>query len=330
MSFLGRKIGPPHDHEKFTLVGLLGIGQYAEVYAGRTVEGTIYAIKKPKNWRLMRDEAKRRTKQEIQIHQSLHHPNIIKLFEHFKFENEMYIVLGHAPGGTLKQHVKNYGCLPEIYARFFFQKIISAMEHVHSKGIAHGDLKLDNILLSASKTEVFVADYGFSQNIAVNGEPDTAGGTLDHMAPEVLMKTRYPWVHRVGQYNGKAADVYALGVCVHDMLMGKCPVDIPFMIPKTQVLRYIKDQIQNSEFDPPTYGGRFHVPPEVSVQRQFELTNEVKDLLRRMLDKNPESRITLQEIKQHPWLLMDLPRNWVDYSHGVGIKMNLVRREEGV
>nr|XP_034916697.1 serine/threonine-protein kinase SAPK2-like isoform X4 [Populus alba] len=166
-------------------------------------------------------------------------------------------------------------------ARFFFQQLISGVSYCHSMQICHRDLKLENTLLDGNTVpRVKICDFGYSKSAVLHSQPKSTVGTPAYIAPEVLSKK---------EYDGKIADVWSCGVTLYVMLVGAYPFEDPDG-PKD--FRKTIGRILSVHYSIPDY-------VRVSI--------ECKHLLTRIFVADPEKRITIPEIKKHPWFLKNLP-----------------------
>ncbi|GMH38279.1 hypothetical protein BSKO_06163 [Bryopsis sp. KO-2023] len=170
---------------------------------------------------------------------------------------------------------------------------------MHSKGIVHRDLKLKNILMHNGSVKL--SDFGLSQVLMDDDQVRFACGTIDHMAPELFKSPDE-------RHNGKAADVYSLGVLLYSILVGAPPILIPEKLSQSEQISFIQTKLDKTQIIIPEYSGPFHNnSKDDGCQMKFRLTDDVKHLLASMLNKNPQSRITMEGIKAHNWMHMHLP-----------------------
>lgn len=217
---------------------------------------------------------------EIMNHRSLNHPNIVRFKEVLLTPTHLAIVMEYAAGGELFERICNAGRFSEDEARFFFQQLISGVSYCHSMEICHRDLKLENTLLDGSTApRVKICDFGYSKSM-LHSQPKSTVGTPAYIAPEVLSK---------GKYDGKIADVWSCGVTLYVMLVGAYPFEDPDD-PKN--FRKTLGRILSVNYS---------IPPHVQVSL------ECKHLLSGIFVGNPEMRITMSQIKNHPWFLKNLP-----------------------
>ncbi|XP_030087935.1 calcium/calmodulin-dependent protein kinase kinase 2 isoform X2 [Serinus canaria] len=212
--------------------------------------------------------------QEIAILKKLDHPNVVKLVEVLDdpSEDHLYMVFELVKQGPVME-IPTLKPLSEDQARFYFQDLIKGIEYLHYQKIIHRDIKPSNLLVGEDG-HVKIADFGVSNEFkGADALLTNTVGTPAFMAPETLSETRKI-------FSGKALDVWAMGITLYCFVFGQCP----FMDERILSL-HNKIKTQTLEF------------PD-----QPEITDFLKDLITRMLDKNPESRISVPEIKLHPWV----------------------------
>lgn len=218
---------------------------------------------------------------EIMNHRSLKHPNIIRFKEVMLTPTHLAIVMEYAAGGELFARICSAGRFNEDEARFFFQQLISGVSYCHSMEICHRDLKLENTLLDGSPApRVKICDFGYSKSSVFHSQPKSTVGTPAYIAPEVLSKK---------EYDGKLADIWSCGVTLYVMLIGAYPFDDP-----TDPKNFRKTLAR-------ILGVQYSIPDYVRV------SVECLHLLSRIFVAAPEKRISIPEIRRHPWFLTNLP-----------------------
>uniref|UniRef100_A0A0C9RPL7 non-specific serine/threonine protein kinase n=1 Tax=Wollemia nobilis TaxID=56998 RepID=A0A0C9RPL7_9CONI len=229
-------------------------------------------------------------RREIINHRMLRHPNIVRFKEVLLTPTHLTIVMEYAAGGELFERICNAGRFSEDEARFFFQQLISGVSYCHSKQVCHRDLKLENTLLDGSPApRLKICDFGYSKCSFLQSKPKSTVGTPAYIAPEVLSRK---------EYDGKLADVWSCGVTLYVMLVGAYPFEDQ-EDPKN--FRKTIQRIMTVQYTIPDY-------VHVSV--------ECKHLLARIFVTNPTKRITIKEIKEHPWFLKNLPRELMEGAEG--------------
>ncbi|XP_043574757.1 calcium/calmodulin-dependent protein kinase kinase 1 isoform X1 [Chiloscyllium plagiosum] len=215
-----------------------------------------------------------RVYQEIAILKKLDHPNIVKLVEVLDdpTEDHLHMVFELMSKGPVME-VPTDNPFSEEQAHFYFRDIILGIEYLHYQKIIHRDIKPSNLLLG-DDGHIKIADFGVSNQFEGNDALlSSSAGTPAFMAPETLSETRK-------SFHGKALDVWAIGVTLYCLVFGKCPFIDEYILA-------LHAKIKNWPVE-------FPEKPEVS--------EELKDLLLRMLDKNPDTRITVPQIKLHQWV----------------------------
>ena len=123
---------------------------------------------------------------EIAINKGIEHPHIIRLYDYFETDTDIYLVFEHASGGELFEQISNRRINTEDMARKYFQQLISAVDFVHKNGVAHRDLKPENILLDQNGN-IKVLDFGFANLIKDGRWLRTSCGSPNYAAPEVIL-----------------------------------------------------------------------------------------------------------------------------------------------
>ncbi|KAI1435234.1 protein kinase SNF1 [Xylaria sp. CBS 124048] len=257
----------------YTVLATLGEGSFGKVkLAVHRSTNQRVALKIIARKKLISRDMVGRVEREIEYLQLLRHPHIIKLYSVIKTQNEIIMVLEYA-GGELFDYIVSHGKLEEQQARRFFQQMICAVEYCHRHKVVHRDLKPENLLLD-HQLNVKIADFGLS-NIMTDGKfLKTSCGSPNYAAPEVISGKLYA---------GPEVDVWSCGVILYVLLVGRLPFDddhIPSLFAKIQ-------------------RGVFTVPHWIKP--------EAADLIRKMLQTNPVQRATIEDIRQDPWFLKDLP-----------------------
>ncbi|CAN1342694.1 Serine/threonine-protein kinase SAPK7 [Linum perenne] len=219
---------------------------------------------------------------EIINHRSLRHPNIIRFKEVVLTPTHLAIVMEYAAGGELFERICNAGRFSEDEARYFFQQLISGVDFCHFMQICHRDLKLENTLLDGSPApRLKICDFGYSKSSLLHSRPKSTVGTPAYIAPEVLSRR---------EYDGKLADVWSCGVTLYVMLVGAYPFE--------------------DQNDPKNF--RKTIQKIMAVQYKIpdyvHISQECRHLLSRLFVANPLKRISIKEIKNHPWFLKNLPK----------------------
>ena len=156
---------------------------------------------------------------EAFIMAKLNHPNVVALHEVCSTKDFFCLAMDSYLGGTLCDLVQDHpkGKLEEEQARFYFKQLVDGLTHMHSKGIIHRDLKLENIFLNEEKTNVVIGDFGLSNFWHPQTMLETVCGSAVYAAPEIFDKTKY--------YN-QAVDIWSMGILLYAMLSGQLPFEV--------------------------------------------------------------------------------------------------------
>lgn len=214
-----------------------------------------------------------KVQREINILHLCTHPHIIRLYEVLDTPTDIFLVNEYVSGGELFDYIVSKGRLSADEARNFFHQIISGVEYCHFQKIVHRDLKPENLLLDAS-LNIKIADFGLSNLMRDGDFLRTSCGSPNYAAPEVISGHLYA---------GPEVDVWSCGVILYALLCGSLPFDdesIPNLFKK----------IKSGMYSLPTH-----------------LSQLAKNLIPRMLEVDPMKRITIPEIRLHPWFQHKLP-----------------------
>ncbi len=160
---------------------------------------------------------------EVEVLRNLDHPNLVKLYEVIDDPNseKLLMVMEYVEGGAIMTLEASWSVvqpLPEDSCRIYFREALKALLYLHANMVVHGDIKPDNLLLSADGN-IKIADFGSSRLLAGTGTLQRTIGTPAYLAPEIV----------AGQpYHGRQADIWALGVTLYALLTGRMPFTVCF------------------------------------------------------------------------------------------------------
>ncbi|CBZ53562.1 hypothetical protein NCLIV_033490 [Neospora caninum Liverpool] len=264
----GTSIGP------YRLGSTLGVGTFGKVKLGyHNVTGQKVAVKIINKAKMEMMEMYEKIRREINILQCLHHPHVIRLYELIDTPTDIFMVMEYVQGGELFDHIVQKSRLPEHEARRFFQQIVSGVDYCHRHMICHRDLKPENVLLDTNMN-VKVGDFGLSNFMRDGDFLKTSCGSPNYASPEVVSGKAYA---------GPEVDVWSCGVILYALLCGSLPFDDEHV---PNLFKKIKH-------------GNFILPGHLSEAS--------RNLIVRMLVVDPAKRISLSEIRQHPWFTQSLP-----------------------
>jgi len=204
------------------------------------------------------------------------HPNCVQLFEYFDTKHKLYLCMELCEGGELFDAIMEEEHFNEEKASNVVRQIASALSYLHDKQIAHRDLKPENILYKdKEKTKIKLMDFGLAK--ALDAEDTTLMtrcGTLHYVAPEVLSRKTESYTNKV--------DCWSLGVVTYVLLCGYLPF---YQEDRNLTARLIR--IGKFEFDPEEWS---------------EISKEAKDLIKNLMTKDVEKRLTAAGVLEHDWL----------------------------
>jgi len=254
----------------------LGEGAFSEVFTAvkiRDQEAPKMAVKVFKKHKLAKDDIES-LHTEIRLLDKIDHPHIIKFTDAYEDKNHFYVVTELVTGGELFDRLSQRRVYNEYEACKTVKVILETMDYLHGIGIVHRDLKPENLLLTSMEdnSDLKIADFGFAKEIKDLKDQETICGTPQYIAPEILLQEKY----------GTAVDIWSVGVITYVLLGGYAPFfdwDTKKMFKK----------IKNGKFT-------FH------KAYWSNISDEAKDLIKKMLEKNQKKRWTARQLLEHEWL----------------------------
>ncbi|XP_006030331.1 SNF-related serine/threonine-protein kinase [Alligator sinensis] len=208
--------------------------------------------------------------QEVRCMKLVQHPNIVRLYEVIDTQTKLYLILELGDGGDMFDYImKHEEGLNEELAKKYFAQIVHAISYCHKLHVVHRDLKPENVVFFEKQGLVKLTDFGFSNKFQPGKKLTTSCGSLAYSAPEILLGD---------EYDAPAVDIWSLGVILFMLVCGQPPFQ----------------EANDSETLTMIMDCKYTVPSHVS--------KECKDLITRMLQRDPKRRASLEEIENHPWL----------------------------
>ncbi|KAI4311301.1 hypothetical protein MLD38_036206 [Melastoma candidum] len=264
---------------KYRLGRLLGRGSFAKVYEAASVkEGNAVAIKIIDKTKPITAVMEPQILREVAVMRKLHHhPNILKIHEVLATKSKICLVMELATGGELFSKVTRRGRLPEGNARRYFQQLVAALRFCHQNGVAHRDVKPQNLLLGNDGT-LKVSDFGLSAlpEQLQDGLLHTACGTPAYTAPEVVCR------RRGNGYDGTKADAWSCGVILYVLLAGYLPFE------ENNLLAMYK-RIHRRDYVFPEW-----------------MSKPARSLIHQLLDPDPNTRMKLDDVMKTSWFRKSL------------------------
>ena len=251
----------------------LGIGSYGRVYlVTNKFNNKKYALKVINKNKLMQIYSDCRLVQnEVEIHSKLNHPNIIRLYNMKETENEIQILLEYAEKGSLFDLIQKTNGLDELKAFEYFIQIVNAVYFLHQNNIIHRDIKPENILIDENNA-LKLCDFGWAKELNVNKRA-TFCGTMEYIAPEIVGSEMYDF----------SVDIWSLGILLYELIMGHSPFRS-----KSKKDRNIMIKIKKHD---------------LVFDKDKNISKECIDLINRLLDMNPEQRLKIKDIFEHPFVV---------------------------
>ena len=250
----------------------LGKGTFAKVkLAIQLPKRNKVAIKIIEKRRLQEEDDIIRLKREFEMLTQFNNPNVISVSEIFESNNAYFTVMEFCEGGELFNYIVENKLLSEEKAAFFYYQLINGLEYIHSLGIVHRDLKPENLLLTSDHI-LKIIDFGLSNYYNKNNNKllETPCGSPCYASPEMLSGDGY---------DGFKIDIWATGIILFAMLCGYLP------------------------FDHKDNDKLFKKILQCKINYPKNLSNDSKDLIKKILVPNPRKRISIPEIKEHPFYL---------------------------
>ena len=275
----------------------IGMGSFATIYHGVEKNlGREVAIK-----RIHVKDIQKLTPnitKEIEIMKELKHPNIVRLYDviyETDFDN-VNIIMEYAPLGNLADFYKKNGAINEVYCKYYMRQLAKGLKYLLVKSIMHRDLKPHNILMFENNI-IKIADFGFARNFTEDQLFNTLCGSPLYMAPEIVIplsnkmcnknSPKLPRQNKNQQnkphnYNTKA-DLWSIGVILFEIITGSFPINAKSLYHLPQIIKEM----------------------EIKIPINIIMSYECRDLINRLLIKNPIERIEWTEFFNHRWFLID-------------------------
>ncbi|KZT69956.1 Pkinase-domain-containing protein [Daedalea quercina L-15889] len=207
---------------------------------------------------------------EITMMKLMNHPNIMRIYDVYEGEKELYLILEYVEGGELFDFLVNRGKLAPLEALAYFKQVVYGLNYAHTFSIIHRDLKPENILIhSLNPPLIKIADWGMAAFAPPSLQLETSCGSPHYASPEIVNGHKY---------TGTATDIWSCGVILYALLTGRLPFD-------DKNVRTLLSKVKVGKYEMPTY-----------------IDPMAKDLLTRMLVVDVNKRISMTEVLAHPWL----------------------------
>ena len=261
----------------FQIIKELGAGSFGHVYLVKhKVTKAEYAIKAIDKRNKTNQEEKPYFRREIEVMYKIHHPNVVKLYGHFEDNNYCYFIMEYISKGNVYGLIpsdKKKRINPKVVATLM-KDVISAVYYLHNMNpiIIHRDIKPENVLL-ADNLVAKLTDFGWSNYMQEDEKRTTVCGTPIYLAPEIIKE----------QGHDEKVDIWCIGVLCFELITG----NVPF---QGNDIDTLKDNILHLKI---TW------PKDINI--------DAKNLIKKILKSDPASRISLEEMLQHPFFTKYFP-----------------------
>ena len=254
---------------EFQIKETIGKGTFSKVKLGiNKSTGEKVAIKILEKRKIKTKNDQIRVQRELDILKKINHINIVKIFQTKEDQENIYIIMEFIDY-DLFLHIVNNKRLEESESALYYFQLISGLEHIHSLNIVHRDLKPENLLLTKRRV-LKIIDFGLSNFFNGDELLVTPCGSPSYTPPEMIKGYKY---------NGFAVDIWTTGIILYGMICGYLPFEERDN--KSLFKKIVKCKVVYPKY----------------------ISNNAQSLLKRILVANPDMRITLDEIKQHPFYL---------------------------
>lgn len=252
----------------------LGKGKFGKVYCVKEKEsGFICALKIMDKKELTDFNIEKQFVREVEIQSNIRHINCLRLYGWFHDDYKVYLILEYASQGELYKLLKKVKKFDDITTSNYISQVASALHFLHKKNVIHRDIKPENILLDFNNI-VKISDFGWSVHTQANRRT-TMCGTLDYLPPEMVEAKEH----------NEQVDTWALGVLLYEFLVGKPPFEEEY---KSATYRRIS---------------------KVDLQIPSFVSADACDLIKKLLQYNPDKRLPLDQVQTHPYIIKNKP-NW--------------------
>jgi serine/threonine protein kinase len=268
--------------DNYILLKTIGKGSFGKVLSVKSkIDGKFYALKVLKKIDVIKSNIIERIKTEKRVLQKIEHPFLIKLHSSFQSENKIFFLMDLCHGGEIFFHLQRNKRFSEDCVKFFSVQLYSALSFLHSNRIIYRDLKPENIMLDRNGY-IKLIDLGMVKDrFQEHNASNTVCGTSQYLRKQILLINIAPEVIK-GETYGFNFDWWGFGILMYEMLIG-IP---PFMdMDKTVLYKKIVEDDLSFKY----YG------------EKVRISDHAKDLIKKLLIKNPSKRIKPRDIPSHKW-----------------------------
>ncbi|KAJ1604601.1 Ser/Thr protein kinase, partial [Cryptosporidium canis] len=253
----------------FHTTKLIGEGSFAKVYKGKNVITGEDVVLKAVDKKKVKES---NVYTEIEVLRKVHHPHIVHFIASFEEEDHVCLVLEFLGGGELFEWIAQKGAYSEDQAKIAMKRVLLALQWLHANNVVHRDLKTENLILENRNCpeSLKIIDFGLAASLGSSAMKMRCGSP-GYVAPEILEDKIY----------STKVDVFSIGVVLYTLLGGSPP------FPGSNMKEILKKNIQGNV--------------QFTSSRWKNISSSVKDLIKWMMAKDPESRCTAAQAIYHPW-----------------------------
>lgn len=248
----------------------IGDGAFSQVFECENKKTKEKFAVKIINKKIFEKVSRNELNNEIAILRLVFHPNIIHLKDTYEDKENIYIVIELIKDGDFLEYIAGKPCFDEIQLKPIIKQLLEAVAYLHEFGIVHCDIKPENILYNKSTGNIIkLTDFGLSKMMFSDQKLDIKCGTLQYVAPEILTSNKC----------GMESDMWGIGVIMYLLLNGSLP--------------YVEDTVENILFE--------YINKKLTFKNT--ISNECVDLILKLLDHNPQTRINAKDALLHPFII---------------------------
>lgn len=279
----GETILNPKTSSSYFICKQLGAGAFAQCFQVYDSQKQTYALKIINYKNIQSKSVLEKVESEILIHSQLDHPNVVKMYDSFRDEDYVYLVLEYCQFKSLdqvihklnkeKENGRQTEALTEDQVRKMMHQLLNALKYLHeNKKVVHRDLKLGNLFITENY-DIKLGDFGLSAFIIGNQKKRTFCGTPNYLAPEIILNADIGHSFEV--------DIWSFGIILYTLLVGSPPFQ------KTKV-KEIYETIKKVEY---------------SFPQDYKYSRYSKELIRTILNRDPCQRPSINEILNHNFFM---------------------------
>lgn len=263
--------------DDFICKKVLGKGSFGKVFlVEKKDDHNLYAMKSLRKDVILENDQVESTKLEKEILLKAKHPFFVKMAYIFQTDQKIYFVMNFIRGGELFTHLQSEKRFKEERTKFYAAQIVSAIGYLHKKKIIYRDIKPENILMGEDGY-LYLADFGLAKEMTNRDFTSSFCGTPEYLAPEIIQNKGH----------NHAVDWWSIGILIYEMIVGFPP----FYHSNQQTMYELIEKFPVKFPDP--------------VKHKIAMSEQVKDLLSKLLEKDPKNRIGTEggvdEIMAHEW-----------------------------